>query len=166
MCVIGSLYLGKYLHGLGSTFLLGQAKKTWNCVHHQSQRRSQDIQTACTMGSLYLGSYLTPSNGYIGFPYHPLVRPKRHGTACVICPKGEARTHGPRAPSVPKAKLGHSNRVRHRVILPLVMAILGFLTIPWLGPKDTEPCVPSVPKAKLGYSNRVCHQSQRRSQDI
>ena len=38
--------------------------------------------------------YLTPSNGYIGFPYHPLVRPKRHGTACDIGPKGEARTHG------------------------------------------------------------------------
>ena len=63
-------------------------------------------------------------------------------------PKGEARTHGPRAPSVPRAKLGHSNRVRHRVILPLVMAILGFLTIPWLGPKDTEPRATSVPKLK------------------
>ena len=36
-------------------------------------------------------------------------------------------------------------------ILPLVMAILGFLTIPWLGPKDTEPRVTSVPKAKLGH---------------
>merc|ERR1711895_298163 len=29
--------------------------------------------------------------------------------------------------------------MRHRVILPLVMAILGFLTIPWLGPKDIGP---------------------------
>ena len=55
-----------------------------------------------------------PSNGYIGFPYHPLVRPKRHGTTCAISPKGEARTHGPRAPSVPKAKLGYSDRVHHR----------------------------------------------------
>ena len=53
-------------------------------------------------------------NGYIGFPYHPLVRPKRHRTACAIGPKGEARTHGPRAPSVPKAKLGYTDRVRHR----------------------------------------------------
>ena len=43
-------------------------------------------------------------NGYIGFPYYPLVRPKRHGTACAIGPEGEARTHGPRASSVPKAK--------------------------------------------------------------
>merc|ERR1712030_204178 len=42
-----------------------------------------------------------------------LVRPKKHGTACVIGPKGEARTLGPRAPWVPKAKLGHSVRVRH-----------------------------------------------------
>ena len=73
--------------------------------------------------------YLTPSNGYVGFPYNPLVRPKKHGTACDIGPKGEARTHrtacaigpkgeartvDPRAPSVPKAKLGHSDRVRHR----------------------------------------------------
>ena len=41
-----------------------------------------------------LSGYLTPSNDYIGFPYYPLVRPKTHGTACDICPKGEARTHG------------------------------------------------------------------------
>merc|ERR1712089_93390 len=107
--------------------------------------------------------YLTASNGYIVFPYHPLVRPKRHGTTCAIGPKGEARTHRPRAPSVPKVKLGHSNRVRHRVILPLVMAILGFLTIPWLGPKDTEPRAPTDPKAKLGHTDRVRHRSQRRS---
>ena len=32
-------------------------------------------------------------NGYVGFPYYPLVRPKRHGTVCDIDPKGEARTH-------------------------------------------------------------------------
>ena len=32
------------------------------------------------------------------------------------------------------------------------MAILGFLTIPWLGPKDTEPRAPSVPKVKLGHT--------------
>ena len=76
------------------------------------------------------GPYITPSNGYIEFPYYPLVRPKRHGTACAIGPKGEARTHGPRAPSVPKVKLRYLNRVQHWVILPLVMAILGFLTIP------------------------------------
>ena len=38
--------------------------------------------------------YLTPINGYIGFPYHPLVRPKRLVTACDMGPKGEARTHG------------------------------------------------------------------------
>ena len=61
-----------------------------------------------------LSAYVTPSNGYIGFHYYPLVRPKRHGTACDIGPKGEARTLGPRAPSVPKVKLGHSARVRHR----------------------------------------------------
>ena len=54
-----------------------------------------------------LSGYLIPSNGYIGFPYNPLVRPKRQGTACG--PKGEARTQGPHAPSVPKAKLGNKN---------------------------------------------------------
>ena len=32
------------------------------------------------------------------------------------------------------------------------MIILGFLTIPWLGPKDTEPRATSVPKAKLGHT--------------
>ena len=31
------------------------------------------------------------------------------------------------------------------------MAMLGFLIIPWLGPKDTEPRATSVPKAKLGH---------------
>ena len=67
-------------------------------------------------------------------------------------PKAKLGHTEPRAPSVPKAKLGHWNCVRHRVILPLVMAILGFLTIPWLGPKDTEPHVTSVPKAKLGHT--------------
>ena len=41
-----------------------------------------------------LSGYLTPRNGYIGFPYYPLVRPKTHRTACDIGPKGEARTHG------------------------------------------------------------------------
>ena len=54
-----------------------------------------------------------------------LVRSKRHGTACAIGPKGEARTFEP-----------HGHRV---LILPLVMVTLSFLTIPWLGPKDTEP---------------------------
>ena len=43
-----------------------------------------------------------------------LVRPKRHGTACAIGPKGEARTLGLRASLVVKAKLGHLARVRHR----------------------------------------------------
>ena len=66
-------------------------------------------------------SYLTPSNGYIGFPYHPQVRPKRHGTVCAISPKGEGRTHRPRVSSVPKAKLGHSNRVRHQFLKYLGM---------------------------------------------
>ena len=97
---------------------------------------------------------------------------------CAISAKGEARTFGlrapsvlkaklghtePRAPSVPKEKLGHSNRVHHWVILSLVMAILGFLTIPWLDLKDTELCAPSVPKAKLGYADCMQHRSLRRS---
>ena len=38
-------------------------------------------------------------NGYIGFPYYPLVRAKRHGIACNIGPKGEARTFELRASS-------------------------------------------------------------------
>ena len=46
-----------------------------------------------------------------------LVRAKRHGNACAICPKGEASTLGLRAPLVPKAKLGHSDCVRHRVFI-------------------------------------------------
>ena len=93
----------------------------------------------------------------LGFLTIPWLGPK-DTEPHAIGPKDEARTHGPRALSVPKAKLGYSNRVCHRVILPLVMAILGFLTIPWLGPKDTEPRVPSVPKAKLGHTDRVRHR--------
>ena len=69
---------------------------------------------------------------------------------CVIGPKGEARTFEPHMPLGPYIQ---------KVILPLVMAILGFLTIPWLGPKDTEPRAPLVPKAKLGHLARVRHQS-------
>ena len=41
------------------------------------------------------------------------------------------------------------------------MIILGFLTIPWLDPKDIELHVPSVPKVKLGYTDSMRHQSQR-----
>ena len=66
------------------------------------------------------------------------------------CPKGEARTLGPRAPSVPKAKLGHSVRVRHRVLIfRKLYTWVGFNYPPWLGPKNMEPCVSSVPKANL-----------------
>ena len=68
---------------------------------------------------------------------------------CAISPKGEARTFELRGPSVPYIE---------EVILPLVMVILGFLTIPWLGPKDTKPRAPSVQKAKLGHLNHVCNQ--------
>ena len=48
--------------------------------------------------------------------------------------------------------------MRHQVILPLAMAILGFLTILRLGPKDTEPRAPLVQKVKLGHLCRVRHQ--------
>ena len=41
--------------------------------------------------------------------------------------------------------------------LPLVMVILGFLTIPWLGPKYAELCAPSVPKVKVGHADHVRH---------
>ena len=58
-----------------------------------------------------LSGYLTPSNCYIGFPYCPLVRPKTHGTACDIGPKGEARTHELRAPLVPKVKLRYPHMI-------------------------------------------------------
>ena len=71
---------------------------------------------------------------------------------CDFGPKGEAKTFEPRAPSGPYIQ---------EVILPLVMVILGFLTIPWFGPKDMEPHAPLVPKAKLGHTDHVHHRSQR-----
>ena len=79
-------------------------------------------------------------------------------------PKAKLGHMEPRAPSVPKSKLGHLNCVRHLVILPLVMAILGFLTIPWLGPKYTEPRATSVPKAKLGHTEPRAPSVQKEKQ--
>ena len=90
------------------------------------------------MGLVQLASLVTPKNS----------------TGCTICYKSEAGTfklHVPLGPYI------------QEVILPLVMVILGFLTIPWLGPKDMEPRVPSVPKAKLGHTDHVRHRSQRGS---
>ena len=118
-----------------------------NCAKMGQKYPLGSILNCAKMGQKYL---LTPSNGYIGFSYHPLVRPKRHGTACAIGPKGEARTHRLCAPS---------GLYIQEVILPLVMVILGFLTIPWLGPKDTEPHAPLVPKEKLGHIDHMCHLS-------
>ena len=69
---------------------------------------------------------------------------------CAIGSKGETRTLEPRVPSGPYIQ---------EVILPLVMVIFGFLTIPW--PKDTELLAPLVPKVKLGYTDCVRHRSQR-----
>ena len=76
----------------------------------------------------------------------PLVRPKRDGTACAIGQKVEARTLGPCAPSVPKAKLGHSVCVHHGVLIfRKLNTWVGFNYHPWLGPKDMELRAPSVP---------------------
>ena len=87
-----------------------------------------------------------------------LVKSKRHGTACAIGLKGEARTLGLRAPSVPKAKLGHSVCVHHGVLIfRKLYTWVGFNYPPWLGPKVTEPCASLVPKVKLGYTDRVHH---------
>ena len=41
----------------------------------------------------------------------------------------------------------------------IVMVILGFFTIPWLGPKDMEPHASSVPKVKLGHWDHMCNLS-------
>ena len=85
---------------------------------------------------------------------------------CPISPKGEARTHGPHAPLVPKVKLGHLNPICHRVlILRKLSTWVGFNYPPRIGLKDTEPRVASVSKAKLGHTDYTCHWSQRRSQD-
>ena len=43
-----------------------------------------------------------------------LVKPKRRRTDCSIGPKGDARALRSHTPWVPKVKLGHSDRVRHR----------------------------------------------------
>ena len=57
---------------------------------------------------------------------------------------------------VAKANLGHSDRVRHWVLIfTKLIKWVGFNYDPWLGPKDTEPHVPSVPKAKLRHKNLV-----------
>ena len=78
--------------------------------------------------------------------------------------------------SITKVVFGNGSKTKVVFGIFSKMIILGFLTIPWLGPKDTEPRatsvlkaklghteprVPSVPKAKLGHTSRVRHQSQR-----
>ena len=97
-------------------------------------------------------------------------------TTCAISPKGEARTHEQHASSVSKAKLGHSNCMRHQsqrrsqntwtacAISPNGESRT-FKMCAWLDSKDTELHAPSVPRAKLGYTDRMHHRSQRRSQD-
>merc|ERR1711867_355931 len=75
----------------------------------------------------------------LGFLTIPSLGPKDTEPRATSVPKAKLGHMEPRAPSVPKAKLGHWNSVRYRIILPLVIAILGFLTFPWLGPKYMEP---------------------------
>merc|ERR1712089_943 len=93
-----------------------------------------------------------------------LVRPKRHGTACTIGPKGEARTMGPRAPSGP-----YIQEVIYMgwVQLSSLVRAKRDGTACAIGPKGEArtlgPRAPSVQKAKLGHSDRVRHRSQRRS---
>ena len=60
-------------------------------------------------------------------------------------------------------KVVFGNRSKTKVVFGIYskMIILGFLTIPWLGPKDMEPHAPTVPKAKLGHMGWVRHRSQR-----
>ena len=74
-----------------------------------------------------LSGYLTPSNGYIGFPYYPLVRPKTHGTACDIGPKGEARTHGTACAIGPKGKVRTIHQCSY--ITPGGSAALGWIML-------------------------------------
>ena len=98
---------------------LVRSKKTLNCVHHWSQRQSQDIQTVCAIspnGEARTFEPHAPSvlkifgqkSTQVGFNYPPRLGPKRHRTACAISPKGEGRTHRLCEPLVPKAKLGYS----------------------------------------------------------
>ena len=74
-----------------------------------------------------------------------LVRPKRHGNAYAIGPKGEARTLELRAPLVTKAKLGHLVCMFHGVLIfRNLYTWVGFNYPSWLGPKDMESRGPSV----------------------
>merc|ERR1711867_398656 len=92
----------------------------------------------------------------LGFLTIPWLGPKDTEPRATSVPKAKLGPMEPRAPSVSKAKLGQWNRMRHRVILPLVMAILAFLTTPWLGPKDTEPRATSVPKSEARTHGTAC----------
>merc|ERR1712041_21408 len=87
-----------------------------------------------------------------------LVRSKKHGIACAIGPKGEARTLGPHAPSGPYIQefiyMGW-------VQLSSLVRPKKHRTACAIGPKGEArtlgPHAPSVPKAKLGHSVRVRH---------
>ena len=52
--------------------------------------------------------------------------------------------------SITKVVFGNGSKTKVVFGIFSKMIILGFLTIPWLGPKDTELRATSVPKAKLG----------------
>ena len=64
------------------------------------------------MGWVQLSSLVRPKIHGTTCDIGPKDEARTHGTTCAIGPQGEAKTLGPRAPSVPKAKLGHSDCVR------------------------------------------------------
>ena len=93
-----------------------------------------------------------------------LVRAKRHGTACAICPKGEARTLEPCAPSGPYI---HKVKYMGCVQLSSLVRYKRHGIACAIGPKGEVRTLglhaPSVPKVKLGHADYVRHQFQRRS---
>ena len=83
----------------------------------------------------------------------------RNQRACVIGSKDKGSTLKPRAPYVPKAKIGHSVRMSHGVLIfRKLYTLVGFNYPHWLDIKDMELCAPSFPKAMLGHSDCVRHR--------
>ena len=88
-----------------------------------------------------------------------LVRPERHGTVCIIGPKGKARIHG----------LHVSSGLYIQEVIYMGWVQLSSLVRPKrqgtacvIGPKGEArihgPYVSSVPKVKLGHSDHVRHR--------
>ena len=83
----------------------------------------------------------------------------RNKRVCDIGSKDKGSTLKPRAPYVPKTKIGHSVGMSHGVLIfRKLYTLVGFNYHQWSDIKDMELCAQLFPKAMLEHSDCVRHQ--------